>query len=70
MASDATKSHIFQQLFSIKILTKLSYWAYIFLDKILLFYSNAEKAVFAEHLEHHQICKKNEKKSIPVKNTI
>ena len=25
MASDATKSHIFQQLFSIKILTKLSY---------------------------------------------
>ena len=26
MASDATKSHIFQQLFSIKILTKLSYW--------------------------------------------
>ena len=32
MASDATKSHIFQQLFSIKILTKLSYWVYIFLD--------------------------------------
>ena len=26
MASDATKSHIFQQLFSIRILTKLSYW--------------------------------------------
>ena len=25
MASDATKSHIFQQLFSIKILTKISY---------------------------------------------
>ena len=32
MAFDATKSHIFQQLFSIKILTKLSYWVYIFLD--------------------------------------
>ena len=31
MASDATKSHIIQQLFSIKILTKLSYWLYIFL---------------------------------------
>ena len=35
MASDATKSYIFQQLFSIKILTKLSYWAYIFLAQIL-----------------------------------
>ena len=30
MASDATEFHIFQQLFSIKILTKLSYWVYIF----------------------------------------
>ena len=47
MASDATKSHIFQQLFSIKILTKLSYWVYIFLDEILKYCSNAEKAVSA-----------------------
>jgi hypothetical protein len=37
MASDATKSQIFQQLFSIKILTKLSYWVYIFLGDILKF---------------------------------
>ena len=28
MALDATKSHIFQELFSIKILTKLTDWAY------------------------------------------
>ena len=35
MASDATKSHIFQQLFSIKILTKLSYWVYIFFERFL-----------------------------------
>jgi hypothetical protein len=34
MASGATKSHIFQQLFSIKILTKLSYWVKII--KIIL----------------------------------
>ena len=63
MASDATKSHIFQQLFSIKILTKLSYWVYIFLDEILKYCSNAEKAVFAEvgTVYPYQICKKNEK---------
>ena len=63
MASDATKFHIFQQLFSIKILTKLSYWLYIFLDEILKYCSNAEKAVFAEvgTVYPYQICKKNEK---------
>ena len=63
MASDATKSHIFQQLFSIKILTKLSYWVYIFLDKILKYFSNAKTAVFSEvgAVHPYQICKKNEK---------
>ena len=63
MASDATKSHIFQQLFSIKILTKLSYWVYIFFGAILKYCSNAKKAVFAEvgTVYPYQICKKNEK---------
>ena len=63
MASDATKSHIFQQLFSIKILTKLSYWVYIFLDEILKYCLNDEKAVLSEVGARHpyQICKKNEK---------
>ena len=61
MASDATKYHIFQQLFSIKILTKLSYW--LFLDEILKYCSNAEKAVFAEvgAVHPYHICKNNEK---------
>jgi hypothetical protein len=63
MASDATKSHIFQQLFSIKILTKLSYWVYIFFPNFLKYCSNAKKAVLAEVGARHpyQICKKNEK---------
>ena len=38
MASYATKSHIFKQLFSIKWLTKLSYWVYIFFGAILKYY--------------------------------
>ena len=63
MASDATKSHIFQQLFSIKILTKLTYWVYIFLAEILKYCSNAKKAVFAEvgAVHPYHICKNNEK---------
>jgi len=63
MASDATKYHIFQRLFSIKILTKLSYWGYIFLDNFLKYCSNAKKAVFAEVGARHpyQICKKMKK---------
>jgi hypothetical protein len=47
MASDATKSHIFQQLFSIKILTKLSYWVYIFLDEILKYIAKMPKKPFS-----------------------
>ena len=63
MASGATKSHIFQQLFSIKKKTKLSYWVYIFLGNFLKYCSNAKKAVFAEvgAVHPYQICKKNEK---------
>ena len=52
MASGATKSHIFQQLFSIKILTKLSYWIYRFFGAILKYcWRNAP----------YLICKQNEK---------
>ena len=64
MASDATKSYIFQQLFSIKILTKLLYWVYvyIFFPNFLKYCSNAQKAVFAEvgAVHPYHICKKNE----------
>jgi hypothetical protein len=48
MASDVKKSHIFQQLFSIKIITKLSYWIYNFFGAFLKYCLNAKKAVFAE----------------------
>jgi len=65
MASDATKSHSFQQLFSIKILTKLSYWVYIFLGNFLKI-AKMPKKPFSLGARHpiYQICKKKLKKSI------
>jgi hypothetical protein len=62
MASDATKSHIFQQLFSIKILTKLSYWVYFWVISSNIA-KTPKKPFFGKVGARHpyQICKKNEK---------
>ena len=64
MASDATKSHIFQQLFSIKILTKLSSWVYIFLDHFSNFTQMPKKPFLLRSVQVpiSNMQKKNEKK--------
>ena len=70
MASDATKSHIFQQLFSIKILTKLSYWAYIFLDHFLYIAKMPKKpfllrSVPGTHIKYAKKMKKFDREVLP-----
>ena len=60
MASDATNLTFFQQLFSIKILTKLSYWVYIFLDHFSNFTQMPKKPFLLRSVQvPYQICKKN-----------
>jgi hypothetical protein len=63
MASDAKNLTIFNNYSQQKILTKLSYWVYIYLGEIHKYCLFSEKAVFSEVGARHpyQICKKNEK---------
>jgi hypothetical protein len=79
MASDATKSHIFQQLFSIKILTKIiildTGYIYFWMN-FFNFYTNSKKAVSSEVGRNapYQICKKKMNSTgsllLPISNNI
>ena len=73
MASDATKFHIFQQLFSIKILTKLSYWVYIFWRKFFNFTQMTKKpfllrSVQCTHIKYAKKMKKFDREVLPAIN--